>query len=123
MFCKFEEVDGKFKCSECGLTVKKPSKTNCRKYLNLPKPERRIANFVKAVVKDVSTGMKRCSKEEVQDRMNICRECELFKMVNQNNGYCSHEDCGCSISSHQNYMNKLSWKSESCPVGKWKNLE
>lgn len=54
----------------------------------------------------------RCSDEQIESRLAICNTCEYYK-----DDAC--ELCGCRIVRENNYMNKLSHKSASCPVNKW----
>ena len=49
---------------------------------------------------------------EIDRRYNICSTCEFFK-----DNTCSQ--CGCIISRHKNYMNKLNNKDAYCPIDKW----
>lgn len=125
MFCKFEPYGDKHKCSECGLVVKVPAKANCKKYKEkkLPSLVKRVENFSKAIVQDINEGMKRCTQEEINERLDICKGCELYKKIGDDYGYCSHDDCGCNISSHEKYLNKLYWASQECPLKKWKKID
>jgi hypothetical protein len=73
----------------------------------------RIKKFVPALLNHISDGMKKCTKEEIEARLAICEACPLFK-----NSYCTK--CGCSVSAGQKkFLNKVAWKSEVCPLGKW----
>lgn len=53
-----------------------------------------------------------CTDEQVNARLAICTTCEHYK-----DNMC--ELCGCKIVRENNYMNKLSHKSASCPINKW----
>jgi hypothetical protein len=55
---------------------------------------------------------KQCSQEQIDQRMEICKGCEFYK-----NNTCLK--CGCALSRERNYMNKLLWADQSCPVNKW----
>lgn len=55
---------------------------------------------------------KQCTKEQIEERMNICQSCPFYE-----NNTCLK--CGCSLSRDQVYMNKLNWADQSCPIGKW----
>jgi hypothetical protein len=58
------------------------------------------------------TNKKQCTQEEIDARMDICKGCEFFK-----NNTCMK--CGCALSREKNYMNKLLWADQSCPIKKW----
>lgn len=58
------------------------------------------------VTQAIKTGEIRASNQVVEDRINICGECEYLKT-----NRCS--ECGCFIAL------KAGLKSESCPKGKW----
>lgn len=53
-----------------------------------------------------------CSKQEIDQRMEICNTCEYYQ-----------EDacilCGCRIVREKNHQNKLANKNAVCPAGKW----
>lgn len=53
-----------------------------------------------------------CSKQEIDQRLEICNTCEYYK-----------EDacilCGCRIVREKNHQNKLANKNASCPANKW----
>jgi len=55
---------------------------------------------------------KQCSQEQIDERMEICKGCEFYQ-----NNTCLK--CGCALSRERNYMNKLLWADQSCPVNKW----
>jgi hypothetical protein len=56
----------------------------------------------------LSTKAERCTEEETQERLNICRSCsEFFKPTQQ----CKR--CGCIMPA------KASLKRANCPLGKW----
>lgn len=78
----------------------------------LPPITDRIASFAKSAVKHVATGARLCTQEEIDARYAICQACEWFS-----NGACGQ--CGCPLVREKQYISKLSWASERCPVGKW----
>lgn len=55
---------------------------------------------------------KECTKQEIQNRYDICMSCENF-----DNNTCTK--CGCILSRDKIFFNKLLWKNESCPEKKW----
>jgi len=60
--------------------------------------------------------IKKCSTEQIEERFSICSGCEFYK-----NNTC--EKCGCYAVRDQIYMNKLAWKDQECPIGKWKAIQ
>jgi hypothetical protein len=59
--------------------------------------------------------IKKCSTEQIEERFSICSGCEFYKES-------TCEKCGCHTVRDQIYMNKLAWKDQECPIGKWKRL-
>lgn len=57
-----------------------------------------------------------CSEEQIQSRLDICKNCEYYQ-----------EDacmlCGCVIVREANYRNKLALKHQSCPISKWGQIK
>jgi hypothetical protein len=51
------------------------------------------------------------------DRYNICEICDLFDKENME---CSV--CGCNINTKRQFLNKLAWADQECPVGKWHKI-
>lgn len=65
-------------------------------------------NFGKAMVNYAKSGFQHVSEEEYKERLDICKDCELY-----DSGRCKHKGCGCFIS-------KKAWiKTEECPENKW----
>jgi hypothetical protein len=69
-------------------------------------------NFAVASAQHVAAGMPTCSDEEIIRRHDICMGCEFFK-----DSTCSK--CGCPIKRDREFISKLAWADQSCPVGKW----
>jgi len=132
MFCDFEPVENsktEFKCKHCtniinyslaetGLPqipcIVKLSKGIDIEDIKFIRPSifTRIKNFLKALWSHLTTGAKRTSLEERQNRLAICTDCEHYDGV-------ACTQCGCPITRHQQFVSKLDWKEQSCPVGKW----
>lgn len=72
----------------------------------------KIKNFAAAAVQHVAAGMPMCTDEEVTARHDICLKCEHLV-----DNACSQ--CGCPVARAVNYVSKLSWADQECPVGKW----
>ena len=69
-------------------------------------------NFLKAIVMHAANGVKKVSKEEFKERLEQCNKCVFHK-----DNRCSHMNCGCFITK------KAKWKSEDCPIGRWRKDE
>ena len=69
-------------------------------------------NFATSAAKHLAAGMPRATEEQVAERFAICQACEHF------DGKACRK-CGCPIVREKQYISKLSWAKESCPVGKW----
>jgi len=78
----------------------------------LPPLAERLANFAASAAKHVAAGMPRATDEKIAERFAICQGCEFLS-----EGACSK--CGCPVVRESRFISKLSWASESCPVGKW----
>ena len=58
--------------------------------------------------------MPKSSKAEIHRRYMICNGCEyLNKYKNQ----CLI--CGCNVTNKKQFMNKLAWLDQKCPIEKW----
>lgn len=125
-FCDFlGNGTGQYSCSRCGMTIfmhdfdqNNPPRFPCKNSLSRSDEDtslsfsQKIFNFASAVASHVSNGMPRCSEEQIIKRHDICRGCEFFK-----DDTC--EKCGCPLSRNQQYVSKLAWADQECPVGKW----
>jgi hypothetical protein len=69
-------------------------------------------NFAVAAAQHVAAGMPTCTDDEIIRRHDICMACEFFK-----DSACTK--CGCPVKRDRQYISKLAWADQSCPVGKW----
>lgn len=112
-FCKWISHEGGYKCEVCGFDKAKHPDT-IRRCHQPPSLLTKVGNFIPALTHHVNTGMKKCTQEEIEQRLAICKECPLFVA-----GSCSHNSCGCSINDKQTFFNKLYWADQKCPLDKW----
>lgn len=99
------------KCGQENVS-KEPRKPNV---LEPPPLLRRGFNFVQALAKHVGDGMRQRTQEEINDILeNHCKGCPFF-----NGTVCTHNKCGCKVNAGKVFFNKLAWKSEKCPDGRW----
>lgn len=123
MFCQFLIQDGEYlQCINCGLKIRTndtaPPLFPCAKVLRREQTDTelsfidKIKNFATAVVDHVSAGMPTCTDEQIIKRHNICLTCEYYK-----DDTC--QKCGCPLIRNKQFVSKLAWSDQECPVGKW----
>jgi len=78
---------------------------------------KKIRNFVVALFKHTSKGMPKASQFTINTRFGICYSCDSFNTKHLPAMECS--ECGCNISKEKEFMNKLAWQDQKCPLGKW----
>jgi len=74
----------------------------------------RLTVFFKSLMFHLSRGMPKSSQKEIDYRFDICGRCESF---DKQNSQCMQ--CGCNLSRKKVFLNKLAWKDQQCPLGKW----
>jgi hypothetical protein len=79
-----------------------------QKELQLPTMAQQAKNFAGSWFKHALSGFGKVDEDTYGNRLSECVNCEFYM---ENIGRCSK--CGCPCAS------KASWKSSSCPVGKW----
>lgn len=147
ILCEFSvNTAGKYECTYCSQVVPKAGvRRNCPEKLRQrdhgmfdsshsippppPSPEppnllKRLANFGTAAVNHALKGNPTVSEEVMKERLAICKGCELFKPNgNEAGGVCTHSSCGCNIQDNLNYLNKIAWADQECPIKKWLKSE
>lgn len=111
-------------CKICNIVIDKNNHMKnellCSKKLHdaAMDPNNHQIKLVKTEIIDASSlekpsqSKQECSQEQIDSRMDICKQCPFF----QNN---SCLQCGCALSRDRNYKNKLYFADQSCPIGKW----
>lgn len=74
----------------------------------------RLNTFVKSLFWHISKGLPKSTQQQIDQRYSICIECEKF---DKTNNLCSI--CGCSINKKKQFLNKLAWADQKCPINKW----
>lgn len=77
----------------------------------------RVCTFVKSLYFHIAMGLPKSTQEQINTRHAICVSCEHF---NRTKSECYI--CGCNISTKKQFLNKLAWADQECPVGKWNKL-
>lgn len=83
-----------------------------RERFTSPSLLQKAKNFATSAAKHIRAGMPRCTQEQIDERFAICQGCEFYK-----DGAC--QKCGCPLKRERQFISKLSWAHEKCPVGKW----
>lgn len=81
----------------------------------------KVAQFTDAAARWVQAGRPVRTSEEIQERYQICLACPFFRPPSEGfvanllapEGTCGK--CGCAIAHESKTMNKLAWKTETCP--------
>ena len=126
MKCKFIKYDNTlFMCNECGYITTLENADRVCVYVFQPQYQgpdllQKIKNFTRAATGHLANGNPTVTEEQLKRRLEICKSCVLFKPLQDGlGGTCMHNSCGCSIKDTLDYMNKIAWADQECPVSKW----
>ncbi len=117
--CIFTKTEATATCSRCGFSMQFnvwPIHRQCDAITSPLSVVAKVKNFVLATAKHVAAGMPTCSDEEILRRHDICMGCEFYK-----DSACTQ--CGCPVRRDRQFISKLAWADQSCPVGKWGPVE
>jgi hypothetical protein len=106
-------------CTKCTKQpeIKIVERVELKEVRSGPNMARKIFNFGLAVVNHVVDGMHHRTKEEIESILTEhCYKCPLYNAVDKR---CMHESCGCPITGSKKFFNKISWKSQHCPLKLW----
>ncbi len=78
---------------------------------------RRLKTFLKSLIWHISLGLPKSSYKTILYRYDICSRCDSF-----DSAYDQCLECGCNINTKKQFMNKLAWADQECPLGKWKRV-
>jgi hypoxanthine phosphoribosyltransferase len=106
-------------CPSCNRKWQRPNKKMLcicgTKYIpGMPPLPNRLLHFSYALYKHLLNGFPTCTEDQVQTRLDICKECNLYTGT-----HCSHASCGCNINGSVKFLNKLAWADQQCPESKW----
>lgn len=129
MNCNFQPNKiGTFTCINCGTTVPiRGVQANCivqptKSVVTQQEPSllQKAWNFGKSALNHAIAGNPTVPEETMKERLEICRSCPLFKLNhNQVGGVCTHSSCGCNIQDNLDYLNKIAWADQECPIQRW----
>lgn len=123
-FCDFISVDEiNYECKNCGMQIsleysgQEPPIMLCQKSLSRSSVDqptfiKKIMNFAESTVSHIKSGMPTCTNEQIIQRHDICLGCEFFS-----DDTCTK--CGCPLIRNKQFVSKLAWADQECPVGKW----
>jgi hypothetical protein len=110
-------------CSKCGFGVQGAKCSVCGTYAPAQKPAasqqqssdvnivKKATSFASSVTNYARSGFRNAPESIKKQRLEICGACDSYDKTNNK---CN--ECGCYLSA------KASWASESCPLGKWRQL-
>lgn len=135
--------DCTFNCDHCGLVravpcgVKiacgcKSASTAASPAAEVLPPRGRLVRFAFALIRHTVNFWRWRTPWEIAELHAICRGCEFYLpakepkpptwwqrllRITPTEGWC--KKCGCGCGSAAAWLNKLAWRSEKCPEGKW----
>jgi hypothetical protein len=126
--CVFIKQNDIWICNTCGYQTEIENlNRNCKPILQKtnepPNLLRKISNFTFAAAQHLFKGMPTVTEQELEERLEKCRGCELFKKKGMTGGVCTHENCGCNIQDEVVFLNKIAWADQKCPIDKWGEIE
>ena len=78
----------------------------------------RLKTFVKSLFWHIYSGSPKCTLEQIRYRYLICSACDDYDKPSST---CNH--CGCNITPKKQFLNKLAWADQKCPIDKWLPIE
>ena len=74
----------------------------------------KVLTFFKSFIRHGYKGMPKADVFTINTRHDICFSCDSFDLKNSQ---CL--ECGCYISKKEEFLNKLAWEDQECPLDKW----
>lgn len=75
---------------------------------------KKIKNFILSFFAHAGRGFPKADQFTINSRYLQCISCSSYDAENKE---CS--ECGCNINKKQEFLNKLAWQDQKCPLGKW----
>ena len=77
----------------------------------------KIKTFINSLVFHISRGLPKSTQEQIDYRWKICKSCPEF---DAQNSQC--HICGCNLSNKKQFINKLAWADQECPMKYWHKI-
>lgn len=77
----------------------------------------RLKTFIKSLYWHIQRGLPKSNQKTINFRFAICQECDRYDSINKQ---CT--ECGCNINNRKQFLNKLAWADQKCPIGKWDSI-
>ena len=77
----------------------------------------KIKTFLKSLWFHVGAGMPKATKQQISERYITCFTCDMF-----DNKKSQCLVCGCNVTPKRQFLNKLAWADQVCPLGKWEKV-
>lgn len=74
----------------------------------------RLKTFLKSFIWHIRLGLPKSTQYQIDQRYAICIVCDKF---NRKDSICNI--CGCNINKKKQFLNKLAWADQKCPINKW----
>lgn len=74
----------------------------------------RLKTFLKSLFWHINRGLPKSTQEEINRRFFLCITCPSYDGKNKR---CTV--CGCNINNKKQFLNKLAWADQKCPLNKW----
>jgi ssDNA-binding Zn-finger/Zn-ribbon topoisomerase 1 len=74
----------------------------------------RLKTFIKSLWFHVWSGFPKCNHQQILERYKICLSCDSYDILDSTCG-----ECGCNINMKKQFLNKLAWADQECPLKKW----
>ena len=103
--CNFSEIDTDvYQCSKCGIVIDSVDGSPVFVCSHIEPQSIQVTDIEKELF---------CTASQIEHRYSICKLCEYFI-----DNTCLQ--CGCKVIRNAEFKNKLFFKQQSCPAGKWK---
>lgn len=132
MLCQLEPIPDTHDChcTRCGTVFHdaRPEELKVRclhEGLGQPMTVRRWLNFGKALGRHLIDVTAKTAQGKLSEAYRTpeeidaifteqCQPCPFF-----NGRICTHSKCGCNLGGQEKFLNKLKWRSETCPDERW----
>ncbi|NDB56282.1 hypothetical protein EB169_10715 [archaeon] len=78
----------------------------------------RLKTFLKSLFWHIYSGSPKATQLQILKRYEICIACSDYDTKSST---CNH--CGCNINNKKQFLNKLAWADQKCPIDKWLPVE